>query len=160
MLDLGKELLDRIEIGAVGRQEDDPGSHTSDRLTHGLALMAAKVIEDDDVLGRERLDQFLFHVSQEGIGVDRAIENPWRIDAVAPERGDERHCPPMAMGSMGDQPRAAPAPSPEWSHVGFHPGFVNEHKATGIDLALMAFPPFALTGQLRSILLGRQNGFF
>lgn len=160
MLDLGKELFDRVEIRAVWRQEDHSRPHTPDRLTHSLALMAAKVIEDDDILGRERLDQFLFHISQEGIGIDRTIENPWRIDAVAPERRDERHCSPMAMGNMGDQPRASLAPSPERSHVGFHPGFINEHKAVGVNLALMASPTFALTHQLRLILFSRQNGFF
>lgn len=66
----------------------------------------------------------------------------------------------MAMGHMGNQPRAALAPSSQGSHVGFDPGFVNEHKAAGVDLVLMAFPSFALTDQLRPVLFSRQNGFF
>jgi hypothetical protein len=160
LLDLGEELLDGIEIGAVGRQEDDPCADPPDCLTHSLTFMATEVVEHDDVIGRQGLDQLLFHIGQEGIGIDRAIENPWRIDTVASEGCDESHCPPMAMGNMGDQPRASLAPSPDRGHVGFHPGFVNEHKAARVDLTLMAFPPFALTGQLRPVLFSRQNGFF
>jgi hypothetical protein len=61
---------------------------------------------------------------------------------------------------MGDQPRAALAPSPDRGHVGLHPGFINEHKASGVDFVLMAFPPFTLTDQFRPVLFSRQNGFF
>jgi hypothetical protein len=66
----------------------------------------------------------------------------------------------MAMRNMGDQSRASLAPSSQWSHVGFHPGFVNEHKAAGVDFVLVAFPPLTLTRELRPVLLSRQNGFF
>jgi hypothetical protein len=140
--------------------EDDSRTYPPDCLTHSLAFVAAEIVEHDNVVGRQGLDQFPFHIGQEGIGIDRAIENPWRIDTVAPERRDERHCPPMAMGNMGDQSCASLAPSSQWRHVGLHPGFINEHKATGVDLALMTLPPFALTDQLRPVLFSRQNGFF
>ena len=39
------------------------------------------------------------------------LENRWRVDPVASECRDKCHCPPMAMGNMGDQPRSALAPA-------------------------------------------------
>ena len=66
----------------------------------------------------------------------------------------------MTVRDMGDKALAPFTPAPERSHVGLHPGFVNEYKAIRIDVTLMAFPPFALARQLRFVLFGRQHGFF
>ena len=52
-LELGEDLLDGIEVGAVGRQEDQMCAGLSQGLSHGLALVAAQVVHDDDVAGRE-----------------------------------------------------------------------------------------------------------
>ena len=37
-------MLDGVEIGAVGRQKDDPCTGPADRLTHSLAFVAAEVV--------------------------------------------------------------------------------------------------------------------
>jgi hypothetical protein len=80
----------------------------------------------------------------------------------------------MSMRDMSDQAFATLTPAPERSHVGLHPVLrendsldrfpvrltINEHKAIGIDLALMALPPFTLARKLRPVLLGWQHGFF
>jgi len=56
-LELGEDLLDRIDVGAVGRQEQQLCSCRSDRLAHGLAFVAAQIVHDDDVTGREGRDE-------------------------------------------------------------------------------------------------------
>ncbi|MBP2444212.1 hypothetical protein JOH51_001651 [Rhizobium leguminosarum] len=105
-------------------------------------------------------NEFLLDIGQKGIGIDRPVEDPWCIEPVISEGCDKRHRSPMTVRDMGDQAFAPFAPATERRHIRLHPGFVNEHKAIRIDLALMALPPFTLAGQLRPVLLGRQHGFF
>ena len=42
--ELGKDLLDRVEVGTVGRQEEELGSGRSDGPAHGLSLVTAEVV--------------------------------------------------------------------------------------------------------------------
>lgn len=50
-LEFGEDLFDRIEIGTVGRQEQQLGASRPDRPSHGLTLVAAEIVHDDDVAG-------------------------------------------------------------------------------------------------------------
>ena len=54
VLELGEDLLDRVEVGAVGRQEQEPGAHRADRLTDGLSLAANS---SSPIRGRPRATQ-------------------------------------------------------------------------------------------------------
>jgi len=49
VLQLGEELLDRVEVGAVGRQEEHVRPGLANGAAGGLAFVAAKIVEDDDV---------------------------------------------------------------------------------------------------------------
>jgi hypothetical protein len=51
-------------------------------------------------------------------------------------------------------------PSVAAGHVGRGPGFVNEHKAVGIEIQLAFEPGFAALHNVRAILLGRVRIFF
>jgi len=46
-LELGEDLLDRIEIGRVGRQEQQVGACGVGGFAHGAALVRAEVVHDD-----------------------------------------------------------------------------------------------------------------
>ena len=48
-LDLGEGHLDRVEVGTVGRQEQDVGARGLDGLADGDGLVGRQVVEDDDV---------------------------------------------------------------------------------------------------------------
>ena len=48
-LELCEDLLDRIEVGTVGRQEEQLGASAADRLADGLVFVAAEIIDDDAV---------------------------------------------------------------------------------------------------------------
>src|SRR5947199_7984886 len=52
MLELGEELLDRIEIGGVFRQEEELCARGPDRLADGAAFVRAQVVHHDDIAGR------------------------------------------------------------------------------------------------------------
>lgn len=49
VLEFGEDLLDRVEVGRVRRQEEQSSADGPDRRSHGLAFMAAEVIENDNV---------------------------------------------------------------------------------------------------------------
>ena len=66
-LELGERLLDRVEVGAVGRQEQQVGAGGLDDIANGLPFVAGQIIHDDDVAGRELGHQDLGHVGSKGV---------------------------------------------------------------------------------------------
>jgi DNA mismatch endonuclease, patch repair protein len=50
-LELGKNLLDRVKVKAVRRQEEYPCSRCANGGAHSVALMASQIVQDDDVAG-------------------------------------------------------------------------------------------------------------
>lgn len=50
-LKLGEHLLDRVEVGRVRRQEEEPRTGSADGAANGLALVAAEVVDPDDIAG-------------------------------------------------------------------------------------------------------------
>lgn len=133
-----EELFDRIEVGAVRRQEDEFRSGPADHGTDFLALVAAEVVEHDDVTGLERPDQFGLDIGFESLAIDRSVQHPWRIDPVAAQGRDEGHRLPVSMRDMRDEPLAAVAPASQRGHVGLDPGLVEEDQATGVYLVAAA----------------------
>ena len=83
-LERGEDLLDRVEVGGVRRQEQEFGAGGPDSAADGLALVAAKIVHDDDVAWLQGGDEELFDVSQEAQAIDRPVDHAGRIDAVAP----------------------------------------------------------------------------
>lgn len=111
VLELGEQLLDWIEIGAVGRQEEQPRAGGPDDAAHGSALVGAEIVEHDDVARLQGFDELRFDIEAEGLAVDGPIEHPGCINAIMSQRGDEGHRLPMAIWRVGDKPLAARAPA-------------------------------------------------
>ena len=63
-LEFGEGLLDGIEVGAVGRQINQFGSHALDRLPDPGHLVAGQVIHDDGIACAGGED--LFDIGAEG----------------------------------------------------------------------------------------------
>ena len=61
-LELGEDLLDRIEIGRVFRQKDEARPDVADRSSHGLSLVGAEIVEDHDVAWFEGGCEELFDI--------------------------------------------------------------------------------------------------
>ena len=56
-------------------------------------------------------DQNFLDVGSEPFGVDRAVEQPWRLDAVVAKRGEEGHGFPAALMHLGhSRPPRVPHP--------------------------------------------------
>ena len=151
---LGEELLDRVEIGAVGRQIAQFGAGRFDRLLDAGDLVAGEIVHHDDVAGAERWNQTLLHIGAEARAIDRAVEHTWRGDLVDPQGRNERRRLPMAPWHAGDEALAPRAAAITTCHVGRRTRFVDEDQAFRVQLALAGTPFFAGCGDIRSILLG------
>src|SRR4029077_13778797 len=102
-LEFGEGLLDRIEIGAVGRQVDQTGAARFNGFAHAGDLVRAEIVLDDDVTGCERGGQDLFAIGAKGIAIHGAIENEWRAEPGRSQPGDQGRCPPMPVRNRGNK---------------------------------------------------------
>jgi hypothetical protein len=122
--------------------------------------MAAKVIHDDDIAGRECRHEELDHIGSEALAVNRAIKDARCIDPVMPQRCKEGQRPPFAERSVRNQLAAARRPAPDWRHIRLRPRFVNEDQTPGIKPPLILLPLRAPPGDRRSCLLLGEQAFF
>ncbi len=105
-LSLAKTCSMGLRSGGVLGQEQEPGAGLADGLSHGLGLVRAEVVHDDDVAGLEGWDQHVLHIDAEALAVDRPVDEPGRIDSVVAQRGEEGRGVPAAMWRLADQSRA------------------------------------------------------
>jgi len=75
--ELGEGLFDWVEIGAVGRQVDELGTLRDDCFENAGSLMAAQIVEEDDVIGPQGRRQQLLDIGAEAFGArsDRAVSH-------------------------------------------------------------------------------------
>ena len=115
MLELGEDLLDRIKVGAVGRQEQEMRSSGADGAAGRLALVTAEVVEDDDLAFCQGGRLHFPDIGREELTVgpsmtQGALIRSWRSAAMMvivfhwPKGADaSRRCP------LGPQPRSGRA---------------------------------------------------
>jgi hypothetical protein len=157
---LGEHLLDGIEIGTIRRQEEKVRADSADGPAHGVALVAAEIVHDDDVAGLERWYEELLDIGFEAFAVDGSIKDARRVDPVVPQGRKECECLPMAVRRLSAQALPSRPPAMGADHVGFCPGLINEDEAGGINLSLMPFPACPSARDVGPVLLGRQQRFF
>ena len=152
--ELGEDLFNRVEIGRIGRQEAQRGARLLNGGPHGGTLVAAEIVQDDDIADRQSGEEALFHIGEEAGAVDRAIEDTRGGKAVTPEGRHEGQGLPMTIGARGGQPLAAWAAAVAAGHIGLGPRLINEHQPVGIKLALGALPTSPTPRDVRALLLG------
>lgn len=84
-----------VQVGAVGRQKQQPCASGADRHANSLALVAAEIIHHDDVAGFESRNENLIDISLEGDAADRAVEGHGRDHSRQPKPRDEGRRFPM-----------------------------------------------------------------
>ena len=160
VFELGKDLFDGVQIGAIGWQEQQSRPDAADCSTDGRPLVATQVVHDDDITGRERGHEQLLDIIEEARCIDRLIEHAGRVDPVATQGGKERHRAPVAVWHLGMKPLPLWRPATQGSHVGLGPGLVDEDEASGIKPVLELLPLRATPGDLRPQLFSGQYAFF
>jgi hypothetical protein len=138
--ELGEELLDRVEVWAVGRQEEQLGAGRANDTSYRLALVAAEVVDDDDVAGAQRGRQHLLDIGEKALPVDRPVDDAGSIDPIVAQyrqkvSGRQRPC-----GTLGHQPFAARRTAVGARHIGLRPGLVDEDEARRVKPALVFLP--------------------
>jgi len=160
MLELGEHLLDGVQVWGVFRQEEEFGTGGPYGSANSLSLMTAEIVHDDNVAGSQGRDEKLLDIDLKRLAVDRTVEEPWGIDAIMTERGEEGHGLPATVGDLGPEPRAARRPSPERRHVGLGPSLIEEDQAAGFNPVLIGQPPRAPSRDVGAILFAGEHGFF
>ncbi len=153
-------MLDGVQVWAVGWQKDQSGACVTDRLAHGLALVASQIVEHDDVAMAQCGDQALFDPCQKAAAVDGAIQDARGTNAIGPQTGDKGQRLPVAMRDFGDQALATRAPPADRRHVRLGPGLIDKDQARGVNLVLMAFPELPFARHVRTILFAGVQAFF
>lgn len=70
VLDLGEDLLDRVQVRRVFRQEEELGAGGADELAYGFGSVTAEIVHDYDVAGMKCGDEDLFDIGPEALTVD------------------------------------------------------------------------------------------
>ena len=159
-LQFGEGLLDRVEVGAVGREEQERGADAFDSGTNRWRLVAREVVHNDHVAGSEFRHQDTGDVGEERIGVHRSVEHPGRDHAGAAQAGDEGRGLPMPEGDAGAQALTPPAATMAPCHVGGGPGLVDEDQLVGVEIELAVEPLLAALQDVGTILLRCMAGLF
>jgi hypothetical protein len=160
VLELGEELLDGVEVGAVRRQEEHVGSGVPDGASCPLAFVAAEIVEDHDVAFGKGRSKYPLDVESEEFSVDGAINDPRGINAIEAQGCDEGECLPVTVRNPRRQALSPRSPAAQRCHVGLDPGLVEKDEPFRVDAMLMGLPSLPLASDVWSILLGRQNAFF
>lgn len=160
MFELREHLLDRVQVGRVWWQVEQLGLGGADGLADSWAFVAGEVVHDHDVARCEGGHEELLDPFGKAGPVDRLIEDAWRINPVAAQRGDEGHSVPMAVRHLGVQPLTFGCPAPQGCHVGLGPRLVDEDEMSGIKSPLILAPLRAPPCDLGAELFGGKNAFF
>lgn len=99
--------LDRVEVGRVFGQEQEPCTTLFERLCGAQALVDVEIVEDDDVAGAEGRSELCLDVDIERRAVDGALDDPGRYQFMAAQAGDEGLRVPFAERRIGGEPLAA-----------------------------------------------------
>ncbi len=158
--ELCEDLLDWIEVWRVRWQEEDVCTGSADGASHGLAFVAAEIVEDDDIAGLECRGQDLLDISEEASAIDRSVEHGRGVDPVMAERGKEGERLPVTERHLGTQPLSTRGAAMGPRHIGLGPGLINEDEATWIEPTLVAFPTRPSAYNVTPILLAGQYAFF
>ena len=160
VLDLGKHLLDRIEIGAVRGKEPRLRANGLDSVANGDGLVGAEVVHDNDVSLAQGGNKKLFNVGVEFFAIDGSVEDTRRRDTIASQGRNESRGFPVTEGRVRDQPLADLASAVARRHVGGGPGLVDEHQPARIKPLLALAPSDPRRGDVRALLLGGAKSFF
>src|SRR5215471_628488 len=155
--------LDGIEIGTVGRQEQDPGAPCLNCLLRGLALMGRQIIHDDDIAFFEGWGELFLNVSLEDAPVHRGVDDEGRGQPVAARAGHEGLGHPMAERRLCAQPLSLEGAAAQTGHFGCGSGLVEKDEPMRLKphaRLARGDPFFARRFDIGAILLACQQRFF
>ena len=155
-----ERLFDRIEIGAVGRQEAKMRADAGNRRTNFRLFVHREVIQHDDITEAQGGYEDLLDVCEEARVVDRAIEHGGGLDAIRSQRGDDGLGLPMTARRVVMQASPSRTPAIASQEVGRHPALIEEDILAGVTQRQPRAPLPTLRGDVRAPLFVGVYGFF
>ena len=169
-LELGESLLDRIEIGRVFRQEQEPGAALGQCLRRPRAFVNVQIISanevrrgDDDIAPPEAWGELGADIAVECGTIHGSLDDPGGNKLMAAQAGDEGLRLPLAERSVGDEPFSLQAASAQGRHVGLDAGLVDEDqpcRLTAHERLAAVAPRPADRLDVSTFFLRRQQRFF
>lgn len=161
-LDLGEDLLDRIEVGGVGRQEPHLTPHRFDLLPNLAALMDIQIVEDHGLAGVQGGNEDLLPIGGEEGAVGRSFLHIRGVDAGRGQGRQEGHIRAVVAGDDTDRALPPWRPCPLPGHRGMGTGFVEEDEGCRVERGRFSPPSGAgdripLMGYDRLFLSGNAN---
>ena len=123
-------------------------------------LVAAQIVEQDDVVRPQLRRQHLLDISAEALAVDGAIKDTRCGDPAAAQTGHQGGDFPMSVRHRRQQPQPARRPAIASRHIGGGPSLVDKDQVVGIERGLATDESAALLGYVGAILLGGSKGSF
>ena len=151
--EFGESLLDRVQVGTVGRQIEQACAGTFDCLANAGNLVRTEPVHDHDIAMAQRGNQHLLDIGEEGLTVDSPIEHTGGNQAILAQTGDEGRGMPVPVRYSIHQPMAHRGPAVEPGHIGFGPGLVDEDQSGRIEPPLAVTPFGPSCDDVRPILL-------
>ena len=158
--ELGEQLFNWVEIGAVCRKVDKNRAALFDGFSYAGDLVNRDIIHEHDVTSLQRRSQDLFDIGAKGFTVHRTFEHERRGHAVVPQRGDKGRGLPIAVQDLLDQTLSARGATIETGDVARDAGFIDENQPLWIKPWLSPSQGSASGRDVRSILLGGVQAFF
>jgi hypothetical protein len=73
LLELRKDPLDRVQVGAVGRREEYACASSPDHRTDACSAVGAEIVEDDDVASFRGGNENLLDIGEETLAINGAV---------------------------------------------------------------------------------------
>ena len=161
--ELGESHLDRIEVGTVGRQKEEPGAFGANGLLGRRAFVGRQIVADDDVAWLEGRGQLRLDIGFEDAPIHRRVDHERRGERVAAQAGDEGLGLPMSERRLGEKPSPLGTAAAQTRHLGGGSSLVQEDEPVRLKAhpRLADFCPFlARVLDVGAILFARPQSFF
>ena len=140
LLEFGEDLLDRIEVRAVGWKVEQAHSCFLKAVADAGDLVGGQIVGDDDAAGRHFGDQAFGQPLAEDFAGHRRVDQHRREDAVMLQPGHECRCHPVTVGCLADERFALVAPAMRANHARGRTGLIDEHQRLEVETGLRCPP--------------------
>ncbi len=153
--EFGKDLLNGIEVGAVGGQIEQARPDSLNRLAHACDFMTGEIVHDDAVAGVQGGREDLFDISDKAGAINRPIQDRRGGEVLRAQGGNEGGRLPVSMRDFGDEACPAPTPTVPPGQIRPHGRLIQEDEAVPIEGGRLGAPALACHHDIRPILFCR-----
>jgi hypothetical protein len=159
-LELGKQLLDRIQVRAVCRKVEQNCTPGFDRLFNAFDHVNARIVHEYDIVLLQARSEELFDVGLECFAIHGAFEHKGCGNAVVTQCCDECNGLPVSVQHFLDESFTLRRPAVQTCNRRRYAGFIDEYQPSRIKPLLSPLQRPTGGGHVRAILLGCPQAFF